>query len=230
LNVSVVPAAGTFTVEFSTATIDVSKESDSVSVATITPAVTETRRVWRTDELARARNDVSAAHSVASQAVAPTPVTDESHAAPSCAPNIVTDTPPVAAWFCRWDTLIELWSALYAAVILPVRRAAVTETLSVPRPEAAVLHNTNVSDVHLVASTAVAPTRFRVLYAYSPKFKPWTVLLNADGAKTGAFWLETFRTSDIMDAVSVVNILVPVDLNLAIVNDTLAVVVEDAIA
>jgi hypothetical protein len=33
-----------------------------------------------------------------------------------------------------------------------------------------------------------------------------------------------------MDAVSVVNILVPVDLNLAIVNDTLAVVVEDAIA
>ena len=43
------PAAGTFTGESSTATMEASKDRDSVRVVTNAPAVTETRRVWRID-------------------------------------------------------------------------------------------------------------------------------------------------------------------------------------
>jgi hypothetical protein len=88
------------------------------------------------------------------------------------------------------------------------------------------MHLIAVLDVQPDASHPVCPIVDAIVKINRLKLDPWRVILVNPIAGTFGYLI---IDSDIA-GVSVVNILVAVDLNLAIVNVTLAVVVEDAIA
>jgi hypothetical protein len=100
---------------------------------------------------------------------------------------------------------------------------ATPSVLPVPR---IIMHMIAVLDVQPDASHPVFPIVDAIVNIHCLKLDPWRVILVDPVAGTFGY----LTTNGDIAGVSVVNILVPVDLNLAIVNDTLAVVVEDAIA
>ena len=100
---------------------------------------------------------------------------------------------------------------------------ATPSVLPVPR---IIMHMIAVLDVQPDASHPVCPIVDAIVSIHCLKLDPWRVILVDPVAGTFGY----LTTNGDIAGVSVVNILVAVDLNLAIVNDTLAVVVEDAVA
>ena len=122
------------------------------------PAVIVTLRVPPDDPPTLHLTDVSDSHPVASQLVGPNLIPEVDEVLPSPTPCIVMLDDPVPAALILRMPLGMPASADTAPVMLPALLPTVTTIAYVPPRPDAVLHLTDVTDIHSVSSHEVSPT------------------------------------------------------------------------
>ena len=133
-------------------------ETDSEMLPDRAPAVIVTLRVPPDDPPTLHLTDVSDSHPVASQLVGPNLIPEVDEVLPSPTPCIVMLDDPVPAALILRMPLCMPASADTAPVMLPALLPTVTTIACVPPRPDAVLHLTDVTDIHSVSSHEVSPT------------------------------------------------------------------------
>lgn len=133
-------------------------ETDSEMLPDRAPAVIVTLRVPPDDPPTLHLTDVSDSHPVASQLVGPNLIPEVDEVLPSPTPCIVMLDDPVPAALILRMPLGMPASADTAPVMLPALLPTVTTIACVPPRPDAVLHLTDVTDIHSVSSHEVSPT------------------------------------------------------------------------